>query len=417
MTETLKMLTVAGVPAGRRVAIVTASGMHSALSGDAATEAGLDVALPSQAALADLKAVLPDIATPDNPLDLTTIYWGKRKEQADCYRPLLADGYDVALNVVNYPKPGVWDIAAWEQGFLGFSDIVAETGVKGASVSIFPECFDDDAKRVHLDHGVAPLQGLRESMRAVANAVRYGERRATLLARDRTLVALDPPAAPSLEEVTGLDEAEAKAMGREAGLTVPEGIAVGVGDTIPFEGPYVVKLLNAAVLHKSDLGAVAVGLPDRAAAAEAMEGIAAAVAAQDPGLAADRFLVEAFICDAVAELLVGVTRVDRVGAVLTLATGGTQAELLADSTVVVLPAPREEIERAFDRLHAATLVAGWRGAPPGDRVATLDAIEALAALALSIGPGLVELEVNPLLIRPKGLGTVAVDMVVRRLQA
>ncbi|MBC6438810.1 MAG: acetate--CoA ligase family protein [Rhodospirillales bacterium] len=417
MTETLKMLTVAGIPSGKRTAIVTASGMHSSLAGDEAERCGLDVALPSETATDALGQLLPDIATPGNPLDLTTVYWGQRTEQADCYRPLLADGYDVALNVCNYPRPGIWEIEAWRQEFLGFADVVAETGVKGATVTIFPESFPEDAKRLHVELGIAPLQGLREGMQAVANAVRYGAlRRACLERSDEHILLASAP--PSAGPVMTLGEHEAKQRAAASGLRIPESIVVERRDAsapaIPFDGPYVVKLANDAVLHKSDLGAVVVDIPDGAGVAAAMDAIAASVRAHDPGIATDRFLVESFVSDAVAELLVGVTRIEHVGLAMTLATGGTMTELIADRSVVLLPADPAGLERAFDGLAAASLCRGFRSAVAGDRQAVLGAIAAIAAVACEIGPDLVELEVNPLLIRPRDQGAVAVDMVLRQ---
>ena len=111
------------------------------------------------------------------------------------------------------------------------------------------------------------------------------------------------------------------------------------------------------------------------------------------------------------ELLVGVTR-DPTGLLaLTLGAGGVLTELLRDSATLVLPATREETRHALESLRLAALLHGYRGQPPADLDAPLDAIEAIAAYAREEAPRLVELDVNPLIAGPQG--AVAVDALIR----
>lgn len=418
MLETLKFLTTSGAPRGARCAILTASGMHSAMAGDAAAAAGLDVAMPDETTLAALAEVLPAIATPGNPLDLTTYYWGQREPQARCYSALLGGGYDVALNVTNYPIPDTWDMAAWEEGFRGFADVVDALDVRAATISIFPESFPEAAKREHLARGIAPLQGLTESMQAVANAIAWGKRHGEVLARDPAHVLLPvADAADGLTEVRALDEATAKRRLAAAGLPVPPGVVFErgrlAGVEVPFAGPFAVKLIDAEISHKSELGALRLGVADLAGAEAAAEEIARAVAGQDASLATDRFLLEQMIGDGVAEVCVGVLRIDGLGLALTLAAGGRLTEILRDRCLLMLPASRDEIETAFERLAIARLVDGYRGAAPADRDALFDAIECVGRFAYEHRAQLLELEINPLILRPAGHGVAAADAILR----
>ena len=116
---------------------------------------------------------------------------------------------------------------------------------------------------------------------------------------------------------------------------------------------------------------------------------------------------------AVAELLVGIRRDAQFGLILVLASGGILTELVADARTLLLPTERACLERALDGLKAARLIAGYRGGPPGDRAALLDALERLIAFAESDAEGLEELEVNPLLVLSEGVAAVDVLMRVR----
>jgi acetyl-CoA synthetase len=216
--------------------------------------------------------------------------------------------------------------------------------------------------------------------------------------------------------ITSLDEREAKAVLAAAGISVPRNWEASFGEPIPSDipsgGRFVVKLLSRSLLHKSDLGAVKVGV--------GRDCIAAAMATMQQSIPAalghdGRYLVEEFVPGQVAELLIGITRVSPIGLVLTIASGGVLAELGSDRAVVLLPASHDDIESALVSLRVDELIAGYRGRPKGDRAAAVAAIRALVAFAMAEADRLVEVEINPLLVLADGKGAVAVDAVMQRL--
>jgi hypothetical protein len=78
----------------------------------------------------------------------------------------------------------------------------------------------------------------------------------------------------------------------------------------------------------------------------------------------------------------------------------------------LLPVDRSAVEQAIQGLHVAKLLRGYRGKPAGDIDAAVDAVMAVAAFAEAHRDKLVELDVNPLLVMPKGQGAIAVDALV-----
>jgi hypothetical protein len=156
--------------------------------------------------------------------------------------------------------------------------------------------------------------------------------------------------------------------------------------------------------HKSELGAVRLNLADADQLAEAAE----ALLPLGKGL-----LVERMVTDGVCEIIAGIQRDPVVGPCLLIGSGGVLVELLADSKLMVLPASRAELGEALDGLKAGKLLAGYRGRPKGDREALLDALEAIQRFALAEAGSLLELDVNPIIVRPQGKGVVAVDALIK----
>jgi acetyl-CoA synthetase len=168
--------------------------------------------------------------------------------------------------------------------------------------------------------------------------------------------------------------------------------------------PLVLKALAPDLIHKTEAGAVALGLSDEAAL------LAAAARMRDLG---DRFLLERMVEDAMAEVIVGVKNDPRLGLALLIGSGGVLAELVADVAWVLLPCGRAAMAGAISGLKVAKVIEGHRGRPAGDLDALLDAIQAIADTALAKRERLVELDVNPILVRPRGQGVVAVDATIR----
>ena len=162
--------------------------------------------------------------------------------------------------------------------------------------------------------------------------------------------------------------------------------AAGVGDAADAIG-YPVTLKTLGLAHKSESGAVRVGLRDRAAVQ--------AAAAVMPHTAAG-FLVESTVTDVVAEVLVTVRRDPPIGWLVTLGFGGVTTELWGDVTHLLAPVTADDVERALTRLRSHALLTGFRGRPAGDIGALAELVVTLADAV--VGTDVVEVELNPVLV-------------------
>lgn len=217
-----------------------------------------------------------------------------------------------------------------------------------------------------------------------------------------------PPAAAAEHEV--------KALLRESGVRVPRGIVVTGArlraasgadfdaafrfeDVADLVEPLVLKAFGPGLTHKSDAGAVVLGL-----GREQVAGAAAAMAARldEQGLTADGFLVEEQ-AEAGVELIVGLVRDPGFGPVLLAGLGGVLAEVLRDTALRLCPVSEKDARQMLASLRGAALLSGHRGEPPVD-------LEAVVALLMTVGgPGglwerldLGEFELNPVIATPSG---------------
>jgi succinyl-CoA synthetase beta subunit len=183
-------------------------------------------------------------------------------------------------------------------------------------------------------------------------------------------------------------------------LVVPPADACAAARDIGF--PVVMKASGAHLEHKSEVGAVVVNIRT-SADAEA--------AAQRLSKLSDSLLVEEMVSDGVAEILVGVTVDPQFGQLLLLGAGGVLTELLRDTVTLLPPFTPEAIEGALGRLKVSKLLAGFRGKPAGDVPALVSAVLACTRYAEANLDSLLELDINPIIVRPAG--AMAVDALVR----
>lgn len=410
--ETLKYLCVAGAPGGRQVAAFTCSGGGATMLADHAEAIGLEFPGFDPQGRAALEALLPPIATVSNPLDYTTPIWG----QPDATRPVFAQAMArvpvrSALIVQDYPAAGLDESEHfYVNDGMAFADAAHEAGLPAAIVATIPENMPRHIREGFVARGVAPMQGIHEALNAMRDAAAWAEARARILAAPPD--ALVPGCGG---EARLLSEAEGKDRLRAAGVPVPEGRRVA-GDGLAaaaaaLRAPLALKMMGPRLAHKTEAGAVAVGLGGAAAVLAAAGRMRADVAAFDAGAVTDDFLIEEMAPAPVAELVVGLRRDAQFGWAMTLGSGGVLVELVGDAVTLLLPASRDEIAGALAGLRVSALLGGFRGAPEVDRETLVDTLVRLAEIAVAAEDA-VEIEINPLFVFEKSVAAVDVLMQV-----
>lgn len=411
--ETLKLFYTGQVPKGRRALVTAASGVNCVMVADHMSEAGFEFPQPSEKTKEKLKTLLPDIATPANPQDVTMAAWNDLDRQEAVFATLMDEGYDIAVLVQNYPRDGMWDVAEYAAQTEALGRACGGRETAGILLAPLADCLPgighDHCRKI----GLAPMQGQEEMVLALTHALNWHERAGALIDPDSPVTPRDTGPGSEL-----LDEAQGKNLLQDAGIRVPQGVVAPLSDAVrqsaSLVGPFAVKAMDVRLLHKTEAGAVRIGIENTEELALALTSMQADMAKRVPDIPLETVLIEEMVPPPVAEVMASVTWDASVGAVMMIAGGGVEAELWNDSVLVALPAGDDDISRALDRLKLSKKLAGWRGAPAGDRVGLIRALMALQALYAARAE-IDMIEINPILV---GTETVtAVDAVVRVIKA
>jgi acyl-CoA synthetase (NDP forming) len=184
--------------------------------------------------------------------------------------------------------------------------------------------------------------------------------------------------------------------------------AVSAADKLGY--PCVLKVASADIPHKTEFGALRLGLRDREEVQAAHEEMLASVRAKKPDANIEGVLVQKQIKG--VECLLGISRDEQIGPTLVMGLGGIFVEILADVAIRIPPISAAEARRALESLKGAKVFAGARGAPPADIDAFAEMAARLSWLAYDLRDEIGELDLNPVIVLPKGQGAFAVDALV-----
>jgi hypothetical protein len=179
--------------------------------------------------------------------------------------------------------------------------------------------------------------------------------------------------------------------------------------------PVAAKILSSDILHKTDAGGVALGLPDAATVRQAAERILANIKKVRPDAKLRGILLQE-MDSGLAEVILGFKRDPEVGPVVVMGMGGVLAEIYKDIAVRLAPVDRMGALGMIEEVRGLALLRGYRNLPKGDVDALIDAICAFSRLADIHNPEIREAEINPLIVKAEGEGVVAVDGLVLRGQ-
>ena len=405
LLETLKLLLVHGPLDGVRTGAMCCSGGEAALLADAAEDTGLIFPELASGHAAAVTATVNPLVTVANPFDYHTFHWGDGAALNATFTAFTRGNFDATLLVLDFPRADRCDGGDWQITLEAFAQAVQTAQSRGVVVATLAENLPEDRAAWLIGQGIAPLGGVHEAFTALQCAATIG---ATWRAprQARLLPAACLPNAPIL-----LDEAAAKARLAELGVEIPPGAIAHSADeavtaAASLGGAVALKALGIA--HKTERRAVRLGLSEPGSIR---------AAAQDLLACSDRLLVERFLPGSTAELIVGVHRDPQFGLLLTVGSGGTLVELLADTVTLLLPVTEADVRRALSRLRCAALLDGYRGKEPADLDAAVRAILAIAGLAAVECDRLEELDVNPLGVGGWGRGAVALDALIRTREA
>lgn len=398
------------LPSGPGVAILTNAGGPGVLATDACERAGVALASLDNGTLERLRTFLPDAAALYNPIDilgdatperfleaartlcddpnvhtLLVILTPQAMTEPERTAQVLVDELPQAVTKVAVFMGGPAMVSAWE---------VLRSG--GLPVFPFPE------------RAVAAIAAMHSYQRHLE---RTGiEPPALEPDRDTVARILDDARARGRTFIT---EEHASRIVAAYGIAVPHGIvapdlATARAFALETGYPLVAKIASPDILHKSDIGGIEVGIADDAHLASSYDRILSRARSYAPEAVIHGIHVQEVV-PAGREVIVGVDRDAQFGPLLMFGLGGVYVEVMRDVTFRLCPLDLPEARQMLAEIRGYGLLRGARGQRPADLEAIADTIVRVSALVTDF-PQILELDINPLMVRDAGNGAVAADV-------
>jgi acetyltransferase len=386
------------------------SGALRGLLLDAASAHGLRFAALAATTSERLAAGLGVGTIIGNPLDSGFTGLTNREGYVKCVEAMLDDpGIDLVLLQAELPRAPGMDRA--EGNMRAVEGIAAQAKKPIVQFSMGSHGLSDYSRafRLHLPH-IPCLQEVDKTLRSVRALSDY--------ARRATQTPVVPPAVVSrrgrelLEKTLAkhapgkaLNEVQSKQLLKAYGIACPKEAvarsskeAVAIAKRIGY--PVVAKGVSAALPHKSDAGAVMVGLDSVKAVRAAYEQIVDAVT-RHSGSAPEGVLIAEQVAEGI-ELVLGANLDPEVGPVILFGTGGVELELYRDVALAPPPLDERRALALIEATRAGKLIHGYRGRPALDVKAAVQALISLSRLMIDAGGRIQSVDINPFLLRRRG---------------
>ncbi|MCV3240732.1 acetate--CoA ligase family protein [Mesorhizobium sp. ZC-5] len=392
---------------GKGVAVVSSSGGSAGIASDRLSEEGLEIARPTPETIAKLEEVLLP-AQARNPIDLggrivpDTVEITETTTQTLMADPNVDYGIAVLTSMPDYANK---------------SRMIAKTGSESGKPFVVAFAAGAAAEKPREEvrkEGVVFLDSFEDGVRVLSLMTKHDKAKALFTepaSRPRDL----PAASAALAGIgTGYQtESEVKQLLASYGVKVAREAVVGSQDAVAvaaagFDFPVVLKVVSPDIVHKSDVGGVRVGLGSADEVAAAAGAMVKRISKELPDAKIEGYSVQEMVKGEV-EVFIGVRRDPQFGPIVLLGMGGVAVEILKDVAVATAPVSRGRALQMVDELRMSPLLKGARGRPLVDIDAIVDAVERISWLAHDLDTRLVDLEINPLIVRTQGGGAVAVD--------
>ncbi len=412
LVETAALFEHAPLPPGDRVVMMTVSGGATSLIGDLGEAAGLKfppVAASTNRSIQKILGVQRDFG---NPLD--TVGMPRLRKDGNLSAVLDALLDDTSVDVIGLV------LGMRAEGWESHQDLIDRMAraAEHARKPLLVISFMSNSLTAHWRdyaraHRLAVLEDLQRGLAAVRHLVDYAAFRRRAAAAPVSRPGASPVPLPDRRVLT---EFESKALLAQAGLPVTRETLVktpadAVRAAAEIGGAVALKVQSPDIAHKSDIGGVHLGATTPAEVEEGARRILDNARRNCPQAAIDGVLVQEMVQDGI-EFILGMTYDEQFGPLIVCGAGGVTVEVFKDAAVLLPPVAAADVERAVRGLKVAKLLDGFRGAPARDLAALVDCCLRLADFAAATEGRLAAVDLNPVFIRPRGLGVRIADALI-----
>jgi acetate---CoA ligase (ADP-forming) len=400
----------------RGIAVIATSGGAAIMAADKAEVHGVNLPQPCEAVRSVLESNIPDFGSARNPCDVTGQVVNNPQSMAVCAEALLSDPAYGALVV---PQTLAYDLQ--KARVSAFSELSKQYGKITCNVLISGWLQGPGTLDAEVDPHIALFRSMDRCFRTLA----AWHHRADLLQRgERTLARVSDPAAAATaarmmaQAARGrLTERESRAVLDLYGIPSVRELkvesadaAVAAAERLGF--PLAVKIESPDIVHKSEAGAVALGVRSNAELRAAYDRVVANAKAYAPQAEIRGVLLQPMVAQGI-EFIAGVRIDPGLGPLIVVGFGGVLVELLRDSAVELAPINASEALRMLRKLKGAALFEGFRGSAAVNLPGLADIMVRLSEFAADQRDNILEVDINPIICA--GERSIAVDALIVRV--
>ena len=402
LIQTAHLMAYTPPPTAGGVAVVSHSGGVSSLIADHLGNAGLTLPPLSESAETGINEILGGFGWAANPADITGV--ASRKEFADVLTLLERESQAGSLFIATAGTPSqaqiVLDLKARSQKPIVFLSTGGDNAEEGLAI----------LRNSHFPVFTSPSRAAK----SLSDFFSYHQRRQKFL---KTNTPSSTSATKSLPPLpagpTNLTEHPAKKLLSHWGIpyaiesqahTLEE--AIEAARTIGF--PVALKLESPLVPHKTEVGVVRLNIRNESELRESYRQIFDNALTFDPKTQGAPVLVQEMVKDGV-ETIAGISQDPQFGPILLFGIGGVFVELYEDVSMRACPITEADAHEMIEEVRGSQLLKGFRGSPEADIDALIKALLSLSQMAADLSNRKPELDVNPLMVLPKGRGVKAAD--------
>lgn len=404
------------IPENTGLSAMCLSGGETGVCADTGTLLGLEYPEFAPETMDKLRELLPDYATPANPLDMSATLAHDGEKYAAVIQAIMEDPSIgmVLCGQTILPEHGPKDvIQPMSDGMV----IAANKKKKPVAVMSFFNSSRDKMVREKLEGAGVPILPATgcgfKLLKYLMDFVKYKPEEHIL-----DLAILENQKKERVR--TALSEHDSKCELAAAGVPVPpEAIVSSKEELRDFAAgisyPAVAKIASPDILHKSDVGGVKLNLQNAGELEAAYQEILESVKEKCPDARIDGVLVQSMLPQGV-EMIIGVNADPQFGPMILCGLGGVFVEVFKDVSLYPAPLNEQEARSMIESLKGYKLLNGYRGSKKCDVDALSKFIVKISEYAVAQKESLKELDINPLFVYPEGEGVALADALVIKEQ-
>lgn len=412
LVETAELFIKSKLPKRNRIVFPMISGGGCGIVSDISYEYGLELPELSEASRQALTPLIPAFGRIANPLDLTGTAYRNPEMYYQCLEILLKE--DVDILCIDPDNPWIEPLIPKVQ------ELATKTDKLLTILCLAPENMDEAKREIWQDSTIPILQNPKRGLKAIKSLVDFSDFLEKRKSEVSAAVAsgVDPSKVKAILQRGGkvLMEYSSKQLLHAYGIPITkEGVAHTPEEAVDMARkigyPVALKVQSEKIAHKTEAKVIRLNLKEDQEVLSAYEEVLSNAKRYDPEVTVEAVLVQEMVPEG-TETMVGMIVDKQFGPCLVFGLGGIFVEVLKDISIRVAPLSKMDAMEMIGEIRGFQILKGFRGRPRADIEGIADVLTSLSRLSLDLQEYISEIDINPLIVYPKGKGMKVVDALI-----